>query len=97
MSPWGPRAARPGRAQRLEPEPDQVERAGKPYRSNEGLGRPQHAGALLAQGGLVVLGLVFLAEELYQTAVLTLIIRSGERATARARAHSPPSATTSRR
>jgi hypothetical protein len=39
------------------------------------------AGALLAHGGLVVLGLVFLAEELYETGVLALIIRSGERAT----------------
>jgi hypothetical protein len=48
------------------------------------------AGALLAQGGLVVLGLVFLAEELYETAVLALIIRSGERSTAGAREHSPP-------
>jgi len=48
------------------------------------------AGALLAQGGLVVLGLVFLAEELYETAVLALIIRSGERSTTGAREHSPP-------
>ena len=39
------------------------------------------AGALLAQSGLVVLGLVFLAEELYETGVLALIIRSGERST----------------
>ena len=36
------------------------------------------AGALLAQSGLVVLGLVFLAEELYETGVLALIIRSGD-------------------
>ena len=49
------------------------------------------AGALLAQGGLVVLGLVFLAEELYETAVLALIIRSGERSAAGAYEHSPPS------
>ena len=39
------------------------------------------AGALLAHGGLVVVGLVFLAEELYETGVLALIIRSGERST----------------
>ena len=36
------------------------------------------AAALLAQSGLVVLGLVFLAEELYETGVLALIIRSGD-------------------
>jgi hypothetical protein len=47
------------------------------------------AGALLAQSGLVVLGLVFLAEEIYETGVLALIIRSGERSTAGAREHSP--------
>ena len=49
------------------------------------------AGALLAHGGLVVLGLVFLAEELYETGVLALIIRSGERSAAGAREPSPPS------
>jgi hypothetical protein len=34
---------------------------------------------LLAQTGLLVLGAVFLAEELYETGVLALIIRSGAR------------------
>jgi hypothetical protein len=38
------------------------------------------AGILLAQTGLIVLGAVFLAEELYETGVLALIIRSGARA-----------------
>jgi|SRR4029453_11166078 hypothetical protein len=37
------------------------------------------AGILLAQTGLLVLGAVFLAEELYETGVLALIIRSGAR------------------
>jgi hypothetical protein len=37
------------------------------------------AGILLAQTGLIVLGAVFLAEELYETGVLALIIRSGAR------------------
>jgi len=41
------------------------------------------AGVILATPGLIVLGLVFLAEELYETGVLALIIRSGERATNR--------------
>ena len=44
------------------------------------------AGLLLNQAGLIVLGAVFLGEELYETGVLALIIRSGDRATARARA-----------
>ena len=37
------------------------------------------AGTLLATPGLIVLGAVFLGEELYETGVLALIIRSGER------------------
>ncbi len=37
------------------------------------------AGVFLAQTGLIVLGAVFLAEELYETGVLALIIRSGQR------------------
>jgi len=37
------------------------------------------AGVLLASTGLIVLGAVFLGEELYETGVLALIIRSGER------------------
>jgi hypothetical protein len=41
------------------------------------------AGMLLATPGLIVLGAVFLGEELYETAVLALIIRSGERSTSR--------------
>jgi len=36
------------------------------------------AGVLLASTGLIVLGAVFLGEELYETGVLALIIRSGE-------------------
>jgi len=36
------------------------------------------AGVLLASTGLIVLGTVFLGEELYETGVLALIIRSGE-------------------
>ena len=52
------------------------------------------AGALLAQGGLVVLGLVFLAEELYETGVLALIIRSGERSAAGAASTRRPATTT---
>jgi len=36
------------------------------------------AGTLLATPGLIVLGAVFLGEELYETGVLALIIRSGE-------------------
>ena len=38
---------------------------------------------MLATPGLMVLGFVFLGEELYETAVLALIIRSGERSTNR--------------
>ena len=41
------------------------------------------AGVMLATPGLIVLGFVFLGEELYETAVLALIIRSGERSTNR--------------
>ena len=37
------------------------------------------AGALLASTGLIVLGAVFLGEELCETGVLALIIRSSER------------------
>ena len=37
------------------------------------------AGVLLASTGLIALGAVFLGEELYETGVLALIIRSGER------------------
>ena len=37
------------------------------------------AGVLLGSTGLIVLGAVFLCEELYETGVLALIIRSGER------------------
>ena len=36
-------------------------------------------GVLSAQGGFVTLGGIFLAEELYQTGILAVIIRSGER------------------
>src|SRR5215831_21255511 len=36
-------------------------------------------GVLLAQGGLLVLGAVFLGEELYETGLLAAIIRAGER------------------
>jgi hypothetical protein len=35
-------------------------------------------GVLLAETGLIVLGAVFLGEELYETGVLAAIIRSGE-------------------
>ena len=41
------------------------------------------AGVILATPGLIVLGLVFLGEELYETGVLASIIRSGERPTNR--------------
>jgi len=41
------------------------------------------AGLVLATPGLIILGLVFLGEELYETGVLALIIRSGERSTNR--------------
>ncbi len=41
------------------------------------------AGVILATSGLIVLGLVFLGEELYETGVLASIIRSGERSTNR--------------
>jgi hypothetical protein len=36
-------------------------------------------GVLLAQTGLIVLGAVFLGEELYETGLLAAIIRAGER------------------
>jgi hypothetical protein len=36
------------------------------------------SGVLLAETGLIVLGTVFLGEELYETGVLAAIIRSGE-------------------
>jgi hypothetical protein len=42
------------------------------------------AGVFLATPGLIVLGAVFLGEELYETGVLALIIRSGERPAGRA-------------
>jgi hypothetical protein len=41
------------------------------------------AGVILVTPGLIVLGLVFLGEELYETGLLALIIRSGERSTNR--------------
>jgi hypothetical protein len=43
------------------------------------------AGVLLAQTGLLVLGAVFLGEELYETGLLAAIIRAGERDEGRAR------------
>jgi len=46
-------------------------------------------GVLLAQTGLLVLGVVFLGEELYETGLLAAIIRAGERAEGRARGASP--------
>jgi len=52
------------------------------------------AGVLLASTGLIVLGAVFLGEELYETGVLTLIIRAGERP---ASPESSATAATSRR
>ena len=48
-------------------------------------------GVLLAQTGLLVLGAVFLGEELYETALLAAIIRFGERDEHREGAASPPS------
>ena len=42
-------------------------------------------GVLLAQTGLVVLGGVFLGEELYETGLLAAIIRAGERDEGRTR------------
>jgi hypothetical protein len=41
-------------------------------------------GVLLAQTGLIVLGAVFLGEELYETGLLAAIIRAGERDEGRA-------------
>lgn len=37
------------------------------------------AGVLLPSTGWIIIGLVFLSEELYETAVLALLIRSGEK------------------
>jgi len=42
-------------------------------------------GILLAETGLLVLGAVFLGEELYETGLLAAIIRAGARAEGRAR------------
>ncbi len=46
-------------------------------------------GVLLAQTGLLVLGAVFLGEELYETGLLAAIIRAGERDEDRARDAQP--------
>ncbi len=46
------------------------------------------AGILWAETGVLVLGAVFLAEELYETGVLAVIVRFGEGAAA----HRPPGA-----
>jgi len=55
------------------------------------------AGVLLASTGWIVLGAVFLGEELYETGVLALIIRSGERPVSARSPQRPAVASTSRR